>query len=118
MYQLLGEHTGKEFELGQFETKEAGLAAKRHEERNGYYTNLDLRDYDEYARNEYAKLPQNELERLAGVGDAVAREVMAAQAEAKLAREQEQARLVQGQKEIREQTFVRAASPPPFGGDE
>lgn len=73
MIQVLGDHLGQTFELGQFETQIEALAVQKREERNGHYENIVVRDYDEYAVGEYSKLPQDELEKLAKVGDQYAR---------------------------------------------
>lgn len=73
MIQVLGDHLGQTFELGQYETTVEAMSVKKREERNGHYENIVMRDYDEYAAGEYAKLPQDELEKLAKVGDQYAR---------------------------------------------
>lgn len=73
MLQVLGDHLGETYVLGQFDTNIEAQAVKSREERNEHYENIVVRDYDEYAANEYAKLPQEELERLARVGDHYAR---------------------------------------------
>lgn len=76
MIQVLGDHLGTTFELGQFETSIEAQAVRKREERNAHYENIVVRDYDEYAVGEYGKLPQEELEKLAKVGDPHARMVL------------------------------------------
>lgn len=72
-----GTHTGQEYNLSEpVDTEIEAKAILRREERNGYYSDLHVFDLDQYQEDEYRKLPQPELERLAGIGDVVARRVM------------------------------------------